>query len=118
MFQRELIGDIDGRLDCPQQPFDAIDRDAKGRLGLEAGEIYIGDRVDRGLDSMGVIEAPLARSCYCNAAFLRGNHEILFESFLRGLTRINIDAGAYVTNRLSVIGIDAQGVANLTAGIQ
>ena len=80
------IGDVHGRLDCLQQAFDAIDRDAKGRYGLEALEIYIGDYVDRGPDSMGVIEALLARSSHRNAVFLRGNHEILFDSFLQGLT--------------------------------
>jgi serine/threonine protein phosphatase 1 len=79
------IGDIHGRLDCLHRAFGAIDRDAKGRPGLEPLEIYLGDYVDRGPDSMGVIEALLNRTTQRNAVFLRGDHEMLFESFLRGL---------------------------------
>ncbi len=104
------IGDIHGRLDCLQRAFDAIDRDAKRRPGVEALEIYIGDYVDRGPDSMGVIEALLARSSHHNTVFLRGNHEILFELFLRG--QITFDAWRPIGGLETALsyGIDARGL--------
>lgn len=80
------IGDIHGRLDCLRRAFAAIDQDAKARPGVAPLEVYIGDYVDRGPDSMGVIEALLSRRSRSNAIFLRGNHEIVLESFLAGET--------------------------------
>ena len=47
--------------------------------------IFLGDYVDRGPDSKGVIDFLLQLERQCNAVFLMGNHEIMFRGALRGL---------------------------------
>jgi serine/threonine protein phosphatase 1 len=79
------IGDIHGRSDCLARAHALIDRDAARRgAGERAVEIYIGDYVDRGPDSKGVIDLLAARATATRIVALRGNHEIVMESFLRG----------------------------------
>ena len=81
------VGDIHGRSDCLRRTFDAIDGDAASLPQDRAPtEIYLGDFVDRGPDSKGVLDALIARAGVRNSVFLRGNHEILLESFLSGQT--------------------------------
>jgi serine/threonine protein phosphatase 1 len=80
------IGDIHGRSDCLRQAHALIDEDRNVRGGGSASEIYIGDYVDRGPDSHGVIALLVAREGCANVVALRGNHEIMLESFLGGLT--------------------------------
>lgn len=81
------IGDIHGRSDCLRRAHDLIDRDIAERSGRErALEIYIGDYIDRGPDSKGVIDLLIARSSAASVIALRGNHEMIMESFLRGQT--------------------------------
>jgi serine/threonine protein phosphatase 1 len=79
------IGDIHGRADCLDDAHRRIDRDVAARGAQDqATEIYIGDYVDRGPDSKGVIDRLIARSTVVRLVALRGNHEIMMESFLRG----------------------------------
>jgi len=81
------IGDIHGRSDCLARAHDLIDRDVARRGSSDqATEIYIGDYVDRGPDSKGVLDCLVARSNKARLVALRGNHEIIMESFLRGET--------------------------------
>jgi serine/threonine protein phosphatase 1 len=81
------IGDIHGRSDCLDRAHDLIDRDlAKRGARDQATEVYIGDYVDRGPDSKGVIDRLITRSTKAQLVALRGNHEIIMESFLRGQT--------------------------------
>ena len=79
------IGDIHGRSDCLRRMHDLIDRDVATRAA-ECGvlEIYIGDYVDRGPDSKGVIDLLIARAASTPIVALKGNHEIMMESFLQG----------------------------------
>jgi serine/threonine protein phosphatase 1 len=79
------IGDIHGRSDCLRRVHDLIDRD-KARPGARGRpvEIYLGDYVDRGPDSQGVIELLIERSRAVEARCLLGNHELILASFLRG----------------------------------
>ena len=77
------IGDIHGRSDCLERAHDLIDRDVVARASRgRTQEIYIGDYVDRGPDSKGVINRLIARSSATSIVALRGNHEIIMESFL------------------------------------
>jgi serine/threonine protein phosphatase 1 len=81
------IGDIHGRSDCLERAHDLIDRDVVARASRgRTQEIYIGDYVDRGPDSKGVINRLIARSSATSIVALRGNHEIIMESFLREQT--------------------------------
>jgi serine/threonine protein phosphatase 1 len=73
------IGDIHGRLDYLRELTDL-------RLPLKAGDllVFIGDYVDRGPDSRGVIEFLIHLSKRQDCIFLRGNHE---DMLLRWLGR-------------------------------
>jgi len=81
------VGDIHGRSDCLAQAHERIDRD-KARLFAEdrAVEIYLGDYIDRGPDSRGVIDRLIARSARAETVMLIGNHEMIMQSFFSGQT--------------------------------
>jgi serine/threonine protein phosphatase 1 len=82
-----VVGDIHGRSDCLERAHARINRDIVERgAGDRAVEIYVGDYLDRGPDSKGVIDRLIARSKVAPVITLRGNHEIVMESFLRGRT--------------------------------
>ncbi len=71
------IGDIHGRLDLLERAFDAIDQRADG---AEQRIICLGDLVDRGAESRGVIEFLMrAKGVRC----LKGNHEDLMLRAMR-----------------------------------
>lgn len=78
------IGDVHGRLDRMQAVEAAIAEDAADLgAGGAAQVIFIGDYVDRGPDSRGVIEALLpGRFAGLPARFLMGNHEDAMLRFL------------------------------------
>ncbi len=75
------IGDIHGCLDLLKRLEDRIEHSARD-CGLNAGVIFLGDYIDRGPDSKGVIEH-LSGGSFAGlpAAHLLGNHEdILLEA--------------------------------------
>lgn len=76
------IGDIHGRADLLQDVIARIDEDIHRRPIAFAGEVYVGDYIDRGADSKGVIDLLAARLVQNHAICLRGNHEALMEEFL------------------------------------
>ncbi len=73
------IGDVHGCWKALQGLLDAIEPQPNDRL------IFLGDYVDRGPDSKGVIDALIALRERCHSVFLLGNHEIMFRGALRGL---------------------------------
>jgi serine/threonine protein phosphatase 1 len=78
------IGDIHGQLDALRAAHDRIEAD-RARQGTGAAPlIHIGDLVDRGPDSAGVV-ALLADLSAADprAIVLKGNHDALFCAFLR-----------------------------------
>lgn len=75
------IGDIHGRLDLLDRAIDAINRDVAAR-GPAALTVTLGDYVDRGPDSAGVIDRLAANPFPTDYVALKGNHEALFEAFL------------------------------------
>jgi serine/threonine protein phosphatase 1 len=77
------IGDIHGRRDLVDRMLDLIDTDDRRRGSAETEIIFLGDLVDRGPDSRGVVERLLELSRGPRRLrFLMGNHE---EVFLRAL---------------------------------
>ena len=78
-----VIGDIHGRLDLLERLHGAIDRALEGGTSAPL-EIYLGDYVDRGPDSAGVIERLLGRARRRPLVLLRGNHEVMFARTLAG----------------------------------
>jgi serine/threonine protein phosphatase 1 len=80
-----VIGDIHGRLDLLEQMIGEIRRDNDEHQG-EGLTVTLGDYVDRGPDSCGVLDC-LARNPFATPyVALKGNHEELFENFLRNAT--------------------------------
>jgi serine/threonine protein phosphatase 1 len=72
------IGDIHGRRDCLDELLLLIGEDDRDRGPATTTLVFLGDLVDRGPDSRGVIErlASLAKSQTC--VLLMGNHEEVF----------------------------------------
>jgi len=75
------IGDIHGRSDLLDRLMGHIRRDAAGFSGT-ATLIFIGDYVDRGHDSKGVIDILLETRTEFAVRFLRGNHDQAMLNFL------------------------------------
>lgn len=79
------IGDIHGRLDLLDQLLARIDADDQARGGARSEIIFLGDLIDRGPQSSGVVQRALeiAKSGR-PARFLMGNHEEVFLKTLAG----------------------------------
>jgi serine/threonine protein phosphatase 1 len=79
------IGDIHGRLDLLDNLIEQIGHDNAQRGPAETTRIFLGDLVDRGPDSKGVIERLMeVRRSDPHAVFLKGNHEEIFINAVRG----------------------------------
>jgi serine/threonine protein phosphatase 1 len=77
------IGDIHGRSDLVDRIAEEILRDLKADPIDRCVTVTIGDYIDRGPDSRGVLDR-LARNPFpTELVALKGNHEDLFETFLR-----------------------------------
>lgn len=79
------IGDIHGRSDLLDELLDRVAADTTARGSADTLVIFLGDLIDRGPDSRGVVErlrqfsrGPIA------TRFLMGNHEEVFLKALRG----------------------------------
>jgi serine/threonine protein phosphatase 1 len=79
-----LVGDIHGRLDLLREVHRRIDADKARRGGGPAREIYLGDYIDRGPSSAGVVTQLLERAAHVETVFLRGNHEQMLLDLLNG----------------------------------
>jgi len=75
------IGDVHGRLDLLQRAIGAIRRDIAAR-GPAALTVTIGDYVDRGPQSRGVLDCLLGNPFPTPYVALKGNHEDMMEAFL------------------------------------
>jgi len=73
------IGDVHGCSKALQGLLEVIGPTSQDRL------VFLGDYVDRGPDSKGVIERLIELSATCQTVFLLGNHDIMFRGALRGL---------------------------------
>jgi serine/threonine protein phosphatase 1 len=76
------VGDIHGRADLLSELFGRIDDDLKSRPMANTIQVFVGDYIDRGPDSRGVIELLIARQQRHDVALLKGNHEDLALQFL------------------------------------
>lgn len=78
-----VIGDIHGRADLLEWMIDKLHRDLEKHPIDKSLTVTIGDYIDRGMKSRDVLDR-LARNPFPNAFIpLKGNHEDLFETFLR-----------------------------------
>lgn len=76
------IGDVHGRLDLLKTLIAAIEDDDKVRGKAETSIIMLGDLIDRGPDSAGVLSYLRALSSRTRVSFLMGNHEEMLLSAL------------------------------------
>lgn len=76
------IGDVHGRADLLAALIEAIDRDDAARAAAQTTVILLGDLIDRGPDSAGVIRLARQWQQRRTVRILMGNHE---EMFLRAL---------------------------------
>lgn len=76
------IGDIHGRLDLLQRAADAIARDIERLPPVEPVTIFIGDYIDRGPASRGVLDRLVASAFPTPIIPLLGNHETMLLDFL------------------------------------
>jgi serine/threonine protein phosphatase 1 len=79
------IGDVHGRLDLLLQLLAKIEEDHRSRAPAKAYLVFLGDLVDRGPDSKGVIDHLINHPPgFAKAIFLKGNHEEFFLGALGG----------------------------------
>ncbi|QAU48767.1 metallophosphoesterase family protein [Bradyrhizobium guangzhouense] len=82
------IGDVHGRADLLQSLLTVIDADlAKSNPG-RAIQVFLGDYVDRGPDSRGVIDLLIERSKTHETVCLKGNHEVFLLEVLKDPARL------------------------------
>lgn len=72
------IGDVHGRLDLFRTMIDRIEADDAARGPADTTVILLGDLVDRGPDSAGVIDAARAWGARRRLRLVQGNHEEMF----------------------------------------
>ncbi|PTM41722.1 serine/threonine protein phosphatase 1 [Bosea sp. 124] len=78
-----VVGDIHGRLNLLHAMHTAIDQIELSLADADSHELFLGDYVDRGPASAGVIEWLSAPSPQRGRICLRGNHEWLMQAYLR-----------------------------------
>ena len=76
------IGDVHGRLDLLDQLFERIRHDLGRGMHSESLCVFLGDYIDRGPDSSGVIERLISLGSDQRVICLKGNHEALLLEFL------------------------------------
>jgi serine/threonine protein phosphatase 1 len=81
------IGDIHGRSDLLDLMIGLIDRDLAGMDGGECLTVIVGDYVDRGPDTFGVIGRLVQNPFPTPYVALKGNHEDMMLGFLRDPVR-------------------------------
>lgn len=95
------IGDIHGRLDLFEDLLARIDADNEGRPPAEVRLILLGDLIDRGPASSGVIEKAMAlKRSSAAVSILMGNHEEIFLRAIEGdvrATRLLVRVGGRAT---------------------
>ncbi len=78
------VGDVHGRLDLLEPLADAMIEDLIRSPARRKVIVFLGDYIDRGPDSKGVIDrlAAIKAEGLIETHFLRGNHEERMEAFL------------------------------------
>jgi serine/threonine protein phosphatase 1 len=76
------VGDIHGRVDLLLGICERIDSDIAKEPRHRSIQVFLGDYIDRGPDSSGVIERLAARRETADVVCLRGNHETCLLDFL------------------------------------
>ena len=81
------VGDVHGRLDLFERLIDAIEHDDREAADADSTVVLLGDLVDRGPDSAGVVARARAWQSERKLRLLAGNHE---EMFLNALDDVGV----------------------------
>ncbi|MHA7886836.1 metallophosphoesterase [Roseicyclus sp.] len=82
------IGDIHGHLDLLRAAHDRVETDRAREAGTDAPLVHVGDLVDRGPDSAGVVAFVMARHAEdARIETLTSNHDRMFTRFLEPVPR-------------------------------
>jgi serine/threonine protein phosphatase 1 len=83
------VGDIHGRLDLLDRLLRSVEEDSCRRASATTRLVFLGDLVNRGAESKGVVERLLAISeSETESIFLKGNHEEILVGAYRGDRRL------------------------------
>ena len=113
------VGDIHGRLDLLEGMLGRIEVDARNSHADRRTLVFLGDYVDRGLDSKGVVETLIGGLPEgFEAHFLKGNHEAILLNFLDDSWSLDnwLVNGGDATMRS--YGLDTDRLARLDAPIE
>jgi serine/threonine protein phosphatase 1 len=77
------VGDVHGRADLLGRLMSRIDADLDANPVLRPVHVFLGDYIDRGPESQKVLDLLIKRRQHHETVFLKGNHEVLLEEFLR-----------------------------------
>jgi len=110
------IGDVHGRLDLLESLYDRIGEDNRTRGAAETEIILLGDLIDRGPDSAGVVRwAMRTDPSFAQLVTLKGNHEASLNAVLAGdLTWLESWLRYGGTEALKSWGVDAGVIAEGT----
>lgn len=115
------VGDIHGRADLLARMLHLIADDSNGAEPVsETVLVFIGDYVDRGPDSAGVLDQLLSmrREGRYTCRFLKGNHEAMFMDFLSDPTAFLAWAVNGGVETLESYGIDVGPIAEGPGGAE
>lgn len=111
------VGDIHGRLDLLERLLDMIEADAHAHADAECRTlVFVGDYVDRGPDSRGVVEKLIGSlPPGFETHFLKGNHEAILLDFLEEAWRLDhwLQKGGEMT--VQSYGVDTERLERLGA---
>lgn len=113
------VGDIHGRLDLLEAMLGRIEADARSSYAERRTLVFLGDYVDRGPDSKGVVETLIGGLPKgFEAHFLKGNHEAILLNFLDDAWSLDnwLLNGGDATMRS--YGLDTDRLARLDAPIE
>lgn len=80
-----VVGDVHGRLDLLDEMLGKVEADDQSRARARTSVIFLGDLIDRGPDSAGVLERLRAyRPAFAIPHFILGNHEEILLRLLDG----------------------------------
>jgi len=82
------IGDVHGCLSLYDELLALIEEDNRERGPAQATVIQLGDLIDRGPDSAGVVDRAMTPLEFADTVTLRGNHEAAMLASLEGNTRL------------------------------
>lgn len=100
------VGDIHGRADLLTQLAQRIEVDLRNGDFDEALTIFLGDYVDRGRDSRGVIDRLVSRDFPTSVIALRGNHEDVLLRYLEDPAMLDQFAAFGGLTTLASYGVD------------